>query len=202
MLRIVAGRARGLKLQVLDGLAVRPTADRVREAVFSALQCRRSFSDLRVLDLFAGAGGLGLEALSRGAKDVVFVEKDREVARILQDNLDRVLKACEGSHGRIVRQEVQPYLMKTAQLQAAHNKSSIEPFDVVFLDPPYALNLLTPALASLAPLLAPEAIVCAEYELKSPPDWPSTCDLWWQRDYGRTGIALLSPCAANTEPTP
>ncbi len=192
MLRIVAGRARGLKLQVLEGISVRPTADRVREAVFSALQCRRSFEGLHVLDLFAGAGGLGLEALSRGASEVVFVEKDRDVARILQENLDHVSKNCEGSKGRIVKLEVQSFLNK-----AMHQKSA--KYDVVFLDPPYALDLLTPALAALSPILAPDAVVCAEYELKAPPVWPSDCEVWWQRDYGRTGVALLSPFAQHAE---
>ncbi len=90
-MRIVSGLARGRRLQAPRGTTTRPTSDRVREAVFSTLQSRiGSLDGTRVLDLYAGSGAMGLEALSRGAASVVFVESNRAVARTLIDNIDRV----------------------------------------------------------------------------------------------------------------
>jgi 16S rRNA (guanine966-N2)-methyltransferase len=125
VLRIIGGEWRGRKIEFPPVAAIRPTPDRVRETLFNWLQLVTPGS--RCLDLFAGSGALGLEALSRGAAEVVFVESDVQAAGQLSDNL-RVL-ACD--RGTVVRTSARQYL-----------EGAVEPFDVIFLDPPYAERLL------------------------------------------------------------
>jgi 16S rRNA (guanine966-N2)-methyltransferase len=125
VLRIIGGEWRGRKVEFPPVAAIRPTPDRVRETVFNWLQF--DIPGSRCLDLFAGSGALGLEALSRGAAEVVFIESDAQAAGRLAGNLQ--LFACE--RGRVVRSSAQQYLAGV-----------VEPFDVIFLDPPYAERLL------------------------------------------------------------
>jgi 16S rRNA (guanine966-N2)-methyltransferase len=124
-LRVIGGAWRGRKLHFPPIEAIRPTPDRVRETVFNWLQMDVAGS--RCLDLFAGSGALGLEALSRGAGRVVFVEFDPEAARHLSQTLDEL----ECDRGTVVRSDAKRYLVGPA-----------EPFDIVFLDPPYAEHAL------------------------------------------------------------
>jgi 16S rRNA (guanine966-N2)-methyltransferase len=131
--RIIAGAWRGRRIHFPDMPALRPTPDRVRETLFNWLQ--RSITDARVLDLFAGSGALGLEALSRGAKQAVFVEQFPPAARALQEQLVRFGGAAKG---RILEMGAARYLRTPGQ-----------PFDIVFLDPPFGTN----ALAEYIPLL-------------------------------------------------
>jgi 16S rRNA (guanine966-N2)-methyltransferase len=133
-LRIIGGdwRSRRLAFPDVDGL--RPTPDRVRETLFNWLA--PVVSGARCLDLFAGSGALGLEALSRGAAEVLFVERDAKAATALETNLG-LLKA--GARGRVVRADAVTFL-----------RGGGRPFDLVFLDPPYGLALLEPALRLLA----------------------------------------------------
>jgi 16S rRNA (guanine966-N2)-methyltransferase len=134
-MRIVSGLARGRRLQAPRGTTTRPTSDRVREAVFSTLQSRiGSLDGTRVLDLYAGSGAMGLEALSRGAASVVFVESNRAVARTLTDNIDRV--GLPGTE--MVTANAAAFAKEApdrARIDAAHY-----PFDLVLCDPPYALG--------------------------------------------------------------
>jgi len=142
--RIIAGEWRGRRLTIADGKVVRPTPDRVRETLFNWLQ--PSIVGARCLDLFAGTGALGFEALSRGAAEAWFVEQDA----VLVD----ALKAAAGKFGvapRVTRRDVLAFLREPAATQ----------FDVVFLDPPYALPV-EPLLALLPPWLAPGALVYVE----------------------------------------
>ncbi|MGB5103786.1 MAG: 16S rRNA (guanine(966)-N(2))-methyltransferase RsmD [Steroidobacteraceae bacterium] len=125
MLRIIGGEWRGRKVGFPPVAAIRPTPDRVRETLFNWLQF--DIPGSRCLDLFAGSGALGLEALSRGAAEVVFVESDAQAAGRLAGNL-RML-ACD--RGTVVRTPAQQYL-----------EGPVVPFDVIFLDPPYAERLL------------------------------------------------------------
>lgn len=150
-MRIVGGRLRGLKLAEIgagDALAhLRPTGDRVREAVFNLLEnslAEKPLPGARVLDLFAGTGALGLEALSRGAAEALLVERDPALARALQDNLRRLEG---GERGRVVRADAVGLL--AAPL---HGR-----FDVVFVDPPFDAALWQPVLAALGPWLADDA---------------------------------------------
>jgi 16S rRNA (guanine966-N2)-methyltransferase len=170
-MRIVAGRWRGRPLVAPRGQDTRPTADRVREALFSMLVSRLgSFEGLQVADLFAGSGALGLEALSRGAAHCVFVESDRRAIDAIRANL-----AALGASG-----EVLPNKAEHAALP--------RPVDLAFLDPPYGSGLAAAALAKLP--LAPggwasvetargEAVAAEGYEVDS------------ERAYGKARITLL-----------
>jgi 16S rRNA (guanine966-N2)-methyltransferase len=129
--RIIAGAWRGRRIHFPDMPALRPTPDRVRETLFNWLQ--HSIADTRVLDLFAGSGALGLEALSRGAKEAVFVEQFPAAARALQEQLARFGAAAKG---RILE-------MGAARFLRAPREPFGKPFDIAFLDPPFGTNALT-----------------------------------------------------------
>jgi 16S rRNA (guanine966-N2)-methyltransferase len=161
-LRVIGGRLRGRRWRFPDAPGLRPTPDRVRETLFNWLQMR--IGGARCLDAFAGSGALGIEALSRGASEVVFVESNAHAAAELRSTLDRFGIADEGR----VRVEEVP-----RALQAL-----VGPFDVVFVDPPFAAGLLAPTLEALArqDLLADEAFVYAEMPVDEavpplPPGW-------------------------------
>jgi 16S rRNA (guanine966-N2)-methyltransferase len=139
-MRIIAGAWRGRPLEAPTGTATRPTSDRAREGLFSMLASRiGSFEGLRVADLFAGTGALGLEALSRGAAHCTFVEKDRAALETLKRNIGRL--------GAGERAEI--------RAQAAEHAAPPRPCDLIFLDPPYGAGLALPALEHAAQWLAP-----------------------------------------------
>jgi len=142
--RIIAGKWRSRLVRFPPVAALRPTPDRVRETLFNWLGQR--LDDLVCLDLFAGSGALGFEALSRGAARVVMVERDRAVAKALRESA-RVLDAAAD----VVQSDALAYVRKSA-----------ERFDVVFLDPPFASDLAARALAALPRCLAPQARVYVE----------------------------------------
>lgn len=149
MMRIITGSARGTHLFTLPGDATRPTSERAKEAVFSMLQQKPMGA--RVLDLFAGSGQLGLEALSRGAKQAVFVDGAKEAVQILRKNAEKTHLA---DRAVISQSDALAYLRSCRE----------QPFDLVFLDPPYAAGLLPACLALLAErgLLHPNAVIVAE----------------------------------------
>ena len=130
-MRVITGSARGRKLEQLVGDDVRPTTDRVKEAVFSIIQF--SVEGRRFLDLFAGSGQMGIEALSRGAKEAVFVDNRNESVNIVKRNL---LSTRLDKNAKVIRADSISYLGMCR-----------EKFDLVFLDPPYAAGLLEQALA-------------------------------------------------------
>lgn len=126
-MRVISGSARGHRLRAPRGRRVRPTADRVREALFSLLQVQ--WEDKSVLDLFAGSGALGIEALSRGARGAVFVEEDRRCLTILQENL----RSCGlADRARVILMDARRFL-RSPQQEAG--------YDVIFADPPYGKGL-------------------------------------------------------------
>ena len=148
-MRVITGSARGRKLKELPGLDTRPTTDRVKEGLFSALQF--DIEGRKVLDLFAGTGQLGIECLSRGAASAVFVERRKDAAALVRDNL----KTTElTQRAKVVNGDSMEYL-----------KTVREPFDIIFLDPPYADDLLEKAIAHIArfDILAPHGIMAAEH---------------------------------------
>jgi 16S rRNA (guanine966-N2)-methyltransferase len=147
LLRIIGGQWRGRKIQFPPVEGIRPTPDRIRETLFNWLQ--PIIPGARCLDLFAGSGALGLEALSRGASRVVMVERERKVAEYLR-NTGQTL-AADGLE--VVQADALAYLRREPQ-----------PFDVVFLDPPFRRDLLGPCLQGLARdgWLAPEALIYIE----------------------------------------
>ncbi len=162
--RVIAGSARGIRL-VAPGEGTRPLADRVKQTLFAILE--PDLPGAVVLDLFAGSGAAGIEALSRGAERAVFVEKDRAAVRAIGQNLDRT-RLKDGA--RVVQGDVVAYLLNQGATDG--------PFDVVVVDPPYAeTDLLgrTLALLGAAPsgaasaLLGPEAWVVAKHFWRNPP---------------------------------
>ncbi len=182
MTRIIAGFAGSITLAT-PGTGTRPTSDRVREAIFSALDARDSIDGARVLDLYAGSGALGLESASRGAALVRLVERSTSGTNACRRNAAAVLRqAPKASQLRI---EV------TSQPVQAFLDSTLERWDVVFMDPPYELgeNELTENLTSLVPRLAPDSWLMLERSSRSPePTWPSGIELDRRTDYGDTTL--------------
>lgn len=156
-MRVIGGTHRGRRLAAPRGLRTRPTADRVREALFDILG--PAVRGQRVLDLFAGTGAVGIEALSRGAAHVVFVERDRDAVRTLRANLS----ALGLSRDRA------PVVVADAVTSIARLGRTEPPFDLVFLDPPYAGDLAARALTALAgsPVLGPGTRVVAQHFAKT-----------------------------------
>ncbi len=146
MMKVITGTLRGRSIVTLDGEATRPTTQRVKEALFSAIQFH--IEGRRVLDAFAGSGQLGIEAVSRGAASCVFIDSSREAAEIVRRN---VTGLGIGSATTVLCQDSMTYL-RTAR----------ERFDLVFLDPPYASGLLLPALEAADALADPGGIVVCE----------------------------------------
>jgi len=173
--RVIAGEYRGRTLATPRGLATRPTADRVREALFSILG---PVEGLDVLDLFAGSGALGIEALSRGAASATFVERDRRTAAVIRRNLEDV---DAGDRARVVVSDA------VAWLRARRGK---EAFNLVLLDPPYdsAVRLGGPLSDHLPGVLAPEAVIVTESDKRAPLELgiPRSDE----RTYGDTRVAI------------
>lgn len=183
MTRIIAGSAGSLTLAVPRS-GTRPTSDRVREAIFSALEARNAIEGATVLDLYAGSGALGLEAASRGAAEVVLVEKAKSAADVCRRNADAVTRATRaagtGARIRVAMRSVGSYL-----------EGAAPGFDLVFVDPPYELGeaALTRDLELLAPLLSADALVVVERSSRSPePAWPAGIVPDRRRDYGETTL--------------
>lgn len=184
-MRIISGSAKGRKLVAPKDARVRPTADRIKEAIFNILTSRISgFDGLRVLDIFAGTGNLGIEALSRGATQAVFVDNHRESAAVIRKNLESLGFA---DRSLIVVQNV------SVALKTLERKG--EQFDLAFLDPPYGQGLVekTLELLSSSPLLAPDAVIVAELgsreELSSS---IGSLEEFDRRRYGDTTVSFWS----------
>jgi 16S rRNA (guanine966-N2)-methyltransferase len=176
--RIVAGTLGGRRISAPPGTDTRPTSDRVREALFSALG---DVGGARALDLFAGSGALGLEALSRGAAAAVFVEKDWRATKVITANFRALGLAAP-----------QAVLRRREALAALRDaREAGETYDLVFLDPPYRLATgLGPELASaLAPVLAPGARVIGESDRRTPLDLPGLLTTF-ERRYGDTLLRI------------
>lgn len=175
MTRIISGSAGGRRIVTPPGQSTRPTSDRAREALFSALESLLGgWEGIAVLDVFAGSGAIGIEALSRGARSADFVESGAKAAGVIRRNL-RDLDLLGTVH------------QKPAESGAAHGSG---PFDLVFLDPPYELPtqrlkaLLTALAASGA--LAPGAVIVVERSSRSEFTWPDAFTAYRDRRYGET----------------
>jgi 16S rRNA (guanine966-N2)-methyltransferase len=185
--RIIAGAARGARLEV-PGAGTRPTSDRVRESLFGALEALSAITGARVLDLYAGSGALGLEALSKGAVSADLVERGRQAAAVTRRNAAVVAKAGGVSAARVHEGTVDAFLQRSAG-----------PFDLVFTDPPYDLDdaTMTADLVALAPLLSPDAVVVVERARRStPPDFGAAgLELFREKSYGDTTLWWAEPTA-------
>jgi 16S rRNA (guanine966-N2)-methyltransferase len=174
--RVIAGSRRGHRLVAPSGRGTRPTSDRVRENVFNLVG---PVDGARVLDLFAGSGALGIEALSRGAGHATFVERDPDALRALERNLDRLRL----TGARVVRGDA---LRTLAQEASAGAK-----YDLVLVDPPYEmLTEIQPRLARhLPPLLAADGLVVVETDARLEPELP--LPVRTSRKYGQTRVTLF-----------
>ena len=181
MTRVIAGSAGGRELRTPAGRGTRPTSDRVREALFSSLEARDALSGVRVMDLYAGSGALGLEAASRGALEVTLVESDRAAASVIRDNAARLG----------LRASVLPVTVGSALAGVAR------PHGLVLLDPPYDLSeeALGADLAALVSRgwLDDDALVVVERSKRSAePAWPPGLVAERAKKYGETVIWYAS----------
>ena len=176
-MRVITGRARGVALKTPEGMLTRPTADRVKEALFSILQFELPGAE--VLDLFGGTGQLGIEAISRGAKSAVFVDAREDACRLIKENLRRTGFEKEGS---VVRADYLDYLKRCRQT-----------FQIILLDPPYAEEFLENSLKMITEIdiLKSGGIIVAERPLGKDLPWEFPC-YTRSRDYkyGKTLLTL------------
>ena len=173
MLKIITGTAKGRNIKTLEGEATRPTSERIKEAMFSSIQF--DIENRRVLDIFAGSGQLGLEALSRGAASVMFIDSSREAMEIVKENL----KTTGLGPAKFLVSDARNYIRKA---------SGREVYDLVFIDPPYALECCSDIMRKLADggMLAKGAIVVLESgtEIIEPDKFPDF-ELTKTKQYGR-----------------
>ena len=177
--RVVGGEAGGRKLKAPPGDQTRPTSDAVREAVFNAVASRMDLEDARVLDLFAGSGALGIEALSRGASQVTFVDRSRAAVATIEANLE--MTGLAG--GTVIASPVDGWLARLGRA---------DQWDLVLADPPYAYDQWTALLQGLAGHLDDDGIAVLESgsELELPKGWRSVRS----KRYGTTVVTLVVPC--------
>jgi 16S rRNA (guanine966-N2)-methyltransferase len=192
--RVVAGEARGRRLVAPQGTDTRPTLDRVREAVFNALASQDAIDGARVLDLFAGSGALGIEALSRGAAHATFVDTDRAARRVIDENL-----AATGLADRaeVLGTDASTHLRRVAEQPSADGLGA---YDLVLLDPPYATGDEAWAeLLDLVAAAAPDAVVVVEsdHEVPVPARWHALRS----KRYGGTLVSVLMPPRPPSEPS-
>lgn len=175
-LRIISGCRRGCKLKPPAGIETRPTTDRVKESVFNLLQPWLPADS--VLDLFAGSGALGIEALSRGAKQAVFVDRSKTAVQLIRENLD---------HARLAEGAAVQHMDALAYLAGCGLA-----FDIIFLDPPYNCGLIAPVLAKIQErgLLHPDGVIVLETEAGGE-DAGSAFHILKAAKYGKTAVTLL-----------
>lgn len=176
-MRIISGEYRGLTLVTLSGDNTRPTLDRVKESVFNIMG--NIFFDVEVLDLFAGSGALGLEALSRGARFCDFVDISKDAVNVIKKNVKR----CRAEDRSFVYQ---------GDFIKAINKFNDKAFDIVFLDPPYGKDIGIQAISNLGRLVKDNGIVVLETDsTDSVPDKIDCFTKYDKRNYGRVVISFF-----------
>ncbi len=181
MMRIITGKAKGIRLKTLEGDATRPTAERVKEAVFSMLTGDIEGRD--VLDLFAGSGQMGLEAVSRGAASVTLVDKSAEAVKIIKENAEKTKLSSECT---VIKDEYMSFIKRYRG----------EKFDIVFLDPPYASGFYKSAITAMLEygLIKSTSIIVCESEKDDIIDddiLSKEFDVVKQARYGRVCITIL-----------
>jgi 16S rRNA (guanine966-N2)-methyltransferase len=176
-MRVIAGTAGGRLLIVPRGSGTRPIADRVKETLFAILAER--VPDAQVLDLYAGSGAIGIEALSRGAAHCDFVEHDRRALAAMRENLDRAGVADQAS---VHQADALRYLDRLVG----------DRFDLVFLDPPYAGHAILAPLERVVARLAPGATVVVKHHWRTPIPEPTGLARWRERRFGETALTFLA----------
>lgn len=175
MMRVITGIARGRRLETLPGDDVtRPTTESVKEALFSMIQFE--IEGRKVLDLFAGSGQLGIEALSRGARHCTFVEGNRQAYKVVEGNLAH----CKlDNNAKVVLSDAVSFLMRK------------DNFDIAFLDPPYNQGLIEKCLPQLLPLMSDDGVVVCETSAnENPPEYLNGWSADRVRRYGKTKLTL------------
>lgn len=186
MSRIIAGAAGGTRLYSVPGDGTRPTTDRVKEALFSKLESYNIIHDARVLDLFAGAGALGIESASRGAHVVHLVEMNARAAAVCRQNADLTNKTLDKTAVKVHHAKVESFLQH----------ESAGRWDLVFIDPPYDLaqRKLAAVLELLVPHLAEESVVVVERSSRTAePEWPDGLEWFSSKKYGETQLWFAEP---------
>ena len=184
MMRIITGKAKGIKLETLKGDNTRPTSERAKEAVFSMLQF--DIEGREVLDLFAGSGQMGLEAVSRGAKSATFVDKAKDAVAVINKNIE---KTRLGDFCRAFCSDVSDYIRTVKGRRK---------FDIVFIDPPYALRAVPATLSALlgADLLKDTSIIVCESEeadvFESSPELAKKFEVIKASKYGVAHLTVLT----------
>lgn len=182
MARIIAGTQKGRRLAAVPSEATRPTSDRVKESLFSRLEGYNALADAVVVDLFAGSGALGFEALSRGARSLEAVDRSESSFKTMTKNA-----ATFGSQVAVIKNEALRYLRSRTG----------EPIELLFLDPPYDYPEaeLTKVLSAAVDQLHEAATVVVERDIRAPePGWPAGVRRFHEKSYGSTRIWLAEPC--------
>lgn len=182
-LRVIAGTARSLKLKTVPGDSTRPTTDRIKETLFNIIG--NDVLDCTFLDLFSGSGAIGIEALSRGARECTFVEKDPKCIECIKDNLSFTKL---DSRSRVIRSDV---------LRFINNATNCKPFDIIFMDPPYKAGVEEDILKALSDscLTDPDSLIIIEAESQNTFDFLKRLDynLLKKKVYGSNMHLFLSP---------
>lgn len=174
-MRVITGIAKGRKLETLVGNDVRPTTDMVKEAIFSSIQF--DITGCLFLDLFAGSGQMGIEAISRGAANCVFTESNPEAITVIKKNLD---KTGFSDKAEVIKTDCFYFL-----------KTTSKKFDIAFLDPPYKLNLLSTALENVSKVMNTNGIIICEHPLDVVlPQKINGFSLKKSRKYGKINISI------------
>ena len=185
-MRIIAGSARSRTILTPEGRDTRPTLDRVRESLFNILQMRVRGAD--VLDLFAGSGALSLEAISRGASSAVMVDHDRKAIQCIKKNVE-ALRFTDSA--RVMQSD---WKAAVETLRREDRK-----FDLVFLDPPYAMVELAEVTEAIRPLLSENALVVIEHDVRTMPHVADGYDATDTRKYGIVGITFFRDVTQDEE---
>lgn len=174
-MRVITGIARGMKLRTLEGTDVRPTTDQVKESIFSIIQFE--VENARVLDLFAGCGQLGIEALSRGAHSVTFVDNSRSSVAVVKENLE---------HTKLAKNTIVKNEDSIGFLQMTRDT-----FDIAFLDPPYGKGLIEKALPLLAEKMSDSGvIVCETAANEQLPETAGKFSIYREYKYGKIKLTV------------
>ncbi len=173
-MRVITGTAKGRLIKTLDGLETRPTTQKVKEAIFSVLQF--DIEGRRILDLFAGSGQMGIEALSRGASTAVFVDNSQKATSVIKDNIIRA--------GFQDRSEI---YCRDSSLFLSSDKGK---YDIVFVDPPYSKNMASKSLEALGKILSDHGIVVCEHDSHDVlPDKTESLEKIQTKSYGRICVS-------------
>lgn len=178
-MRVIAGQSRGIKLETIEGLATRPTTDRVKEAMFSMIH--NALYDSQVLDLFSGSGGLGIEAASRGASRVTIVENSKKCIEIIKKNIQ---KTKLNDKIEVVQQDVDHFM-------AGQSIEGV--YDFILMDPPYLKNFIEPLLEEIAQknILKPLGVIIVEHDIKDVLlEHYGTLYLDRKKKYGKTAVSV------------